>query len=99
MQRMRNNTHIILWALLILFLASMTVGGLVGGADLLDIFSQKSRLRDAAGIVAGEKLEAVRFSQLVQNEINNQRDQNRELSEAEIEQIPSKSGNRTSTKS
>jgi parvulin-like peptidyl-prolyl isomerase len=87
MQRMRNNTHIILWALLILFLASMTIGGLVGGADLLDVFSQKSRLKDAAGIVAGEKLDAARFSELVQNQINNHRDQNQELSEAEIEQL------------
>ncbi len=87
MQRMRDNTHVILWALLILFLASMTVGGLVGGADLLDLFSQKSRLKDAAGIVNGKKLDANRYSQLIQNEINNYRDQNRELSEAEISQV------------
>jgi len=87
MQRMRDNTHVILWALLILFLASMTIGGLVGGADLLDLFSQKSRLKDAAGIVDGKKLDAARYSQMVQNEINNYRDQNRELSEAEVDQL------------
>lgn len=87
MQKMRDNTHIILWALLILFLASMTIGGLVGGADLLDIFSQKSRLKDAAGIIDGEKLDAARFSQLVQNEMDNYRAQNQELNEADLEQI------------
>lgn len=87
MQKMRNHTHVILWALLILFVASLTVGGLVGGADLLDVFSQKSRLKDAAGIVDGEKLDAVRFSELIQNEINNYRDQNQELTESDIEQI------------
>ncbi|MCK9485002.1 MAG: peptidylprolyl isomerase, partial [Candidatus Marinimicrobia bacterium] len=87
MQKMRNNTHIILWALLILFLASMTIGGLVGGADLLDVFSQKARLRDAAGIVDGKKLDAARFSQMIQSEIDNYREQNQELSEADINQL------------
>lgn len=87
MQRMRDNTHIILWGLLILFLASMTIGGLVGGADLLDIFSQKSRLKDAAGIVDGKKLDAQRYSQLIQNELDNYRDRSQELNEADIDQI------------
>ena len=87
MQRLRDKTHLILWGLLILFLASMTIGGLVGGADLLEIFSEKARLKDAVGIVNGKKLETSRFSQMIQNEIEQYRQNNQELSEIEIEQL------------
>jgi len=45
MKRMRDNTHIILWALLILFILSMTIGGLVGGANILDLFSKEKKLQ------------------------------------------------------
>ena len=36
MTTIRNRSHVFLWALLILFLLSMSVGGLVGGANIID---------------------------------------------------------------
>ena len=36
MTSMRERMHIVLWILLALFLLSMTVGGLVGGANIID---------------------------------------------------------------
>ena len=36
MTSMRERMHIVLWTLLALFLLSMTVGGLVGGANIID---------------------------------------------------------------
>lgn len=87
MQRLRDKTHIILWTLLILFLASMTVGGLVGGADILDIFSQKGRLKDAAGMVNGKKLEAAQYSRMIQNELEQYRQNNQEVSDMEMDRI------------
>ena len=36
MTSMRERMHVVLWALLALFLLSMTVGGLVGGANIID---------------------------------------------------------------
>ena len=36
MTSMREKMHIVLWILLALFLLSMTVGGLVGGANIID---------------------------------------------------------------
>ena len=33
---MREKMHIFLWALLVMFRLSMTVGGLVGGANIID---------------------------------------------------------------
>ena len=36
MNTMRTRMNVILWILLILFIGSMTVGGLVGGADIIN---------------------------------------------------------------
>ena len=36
MTSIRNRSHVFLWALLFLFLLSMSVGGLVGGANIID---------------------------------------------------------------
>ena len=35
MTTMRKRMHIVLWGLLFMFLLSMTIGGLVGGADIV----------------------------------------------------------------
>jgi hypothetical protein len=51
MQRMRDNTHVILWALLILFLASRQLEDWSEALICWICFPQKSRLKDAAGIV------------------------------------------------
>lgn len=87
MQHLRDKTHVILWTLLILFLASMTVGGLVGGADILEIFSQKARLKDAAGIVNGKKLELANYYRQIDEELQQYRQNNQELSDMEVERI------------
>ena len=36
MTSIRERMHVVLWSLLFLFLLSMTVGGLVGGANIID---------------------------------------------------------------
>ena len=36
MTSMRNRMHVVLWGLLAMFLLSMTIGGLVGGANIID---------------------------------------------------------------
>ena len=36
MTAMREKMHVVLWALLAMFLLSMTIGGLVGGANIID---------------------------------------------------------------
>ncbi len=87
MQRLRDRTHVILWALLILFLGSMTVGGLVGGADILEIFSQKARLKDAAGIVNGKKLDLARYYQMVDQQLEQYRQNDQEVTDMDMERI------------
>ncbi len=36
MTAMREKMHVVLWILLAMFLLSMTIGGLVGGANIID---------------------------------------------------------------
>lgn len=87
MQRLRNNMHIVLWALLILFLLSMTIGGLVGGANITDLFSKSKRLQGKAGAVNGNKLDAMDYSKMVQNQLDQYRDNGQEITETIIERV------------
>ena len=41
MTAMRERMHIVLWVLLAMFLLSMTIGGLVGGANIIDQLLEK----------------------------------------------------------
>jgi len=87
MQKLRDQTHVILWALLILFLLSMTVGGLVGGADILDLFSSSSRMQNTAGIVDGEKLDAIQFSKMLDSQLTQYREADQDVDDATMNRI------------
>lgn len=87
MQRMRDNTHIILWALLILFVLSISIGGLVGGADILDIFSSKKRLQGKAGAVDGKEFDALHYSRLIQSELERLKEDDQEITDAVVQRI------------
>lgn len=87
MKRLRDNTHIILWALLIMFVLSMTIGGLVGGADITDLFSRSRRLQGKAGVVNGNELDGMYYSRLVQQQLAEYRESGQEITEAVVENI------------
>ena len=74
MQKLRDNTHIILWTTLILFVLGMTIGGLIRGANLVDIFSGESKNRNLAGSVNDQKLKSRQFVNMVQNRISQMRE-------------------------
>ena len=38
---MRNRMQVVMWTILVLFIISMAIGGLVGGASIGDIFGQQ----------------------------------------------------------
>ena len=67
---MRTRMHFVLWALLALFLLSMTVGGLVGGANIIDQIFGRVNPSTAVGIVNGEKIDPVYFSSNVGSRID-----------------------------
>ena len=56
MTSMRERMHVVLWALLALFLLSMTIGGLVGGANIIDQLLGRVNPAEAIGSVNGDKI-------------------------------------------
>jgi parvulin-like peptidyl-prolyl isomerase len=73
MTSMRTKMHIVLWAVLILFLLSMTVGGLVGGANILDNLLGKTNPAEAIGVINGDKIPPDFFNQLVNQQLEQYR--------------------------
>lgn len=87
MQKLRDKTHIILWTLLIMFVLSMTIGGLVGGANIMDLFSKEKKLEGKAGLVSGNELDAATFSRAVQNELARMREEGQEITDFTIKRV------------
>tara|TARA_B100000315_G_scaffold257604_1_gene307001 strand:- start:33628 stop:35445 length:1818 start_codon:yes stop_codon:yes gene_type:complete len=79
--------HFILWALLVLFIGSMTVGGLVGGADLISQILGRSNPSTAIGIINGQSIPPDAFFNAVQQQIINTRNQGQEVDERLLDQI------------
>lgn len=71
MNKMRDNTHVILFFLLVMFVASMTIGGLVGGANIMDLLSGKKP--DTIIMVNGDEVSYDQFYRAYQSEIESYR--------------------------
>ena len=60
--------QVVMWTILVLFVTSMAIGGLVGGASITDIFG--GRQGNEVGSLNGNPILFEDFNQLVSNEIN-----------------------------
>ena len=60
--------QVVMWTILVLFVTSMVIGGLVGGASISDIFGQ--RQGNEVGSLNGKPILYEDFNQMVSNEIN-----------------------------
>ena len=87
MTSMRNRMHIVLWGLLIMFLLSMTVGGLVGGANILDQLFGRIDPSTAIGAVNGEIISPSTFSRLVGNRADQARAEGQTVDSRKLDQI------------
>jgi len=65
---MRSRMQVVMWTILVLFITSMAIGGLVGGASITDIFG--GRQGNEVGSLNGKPILFEDFNQLVSNEIN-----------------------------
>ena len=75
-----------MWTILVLFVTSMAIGGLVGGASITDIFG--GRQGNEVGSLNGKPILFEDFNQLVSNEINRLDSQSgRQISDEEREYI------------
>ena len=86
MTTMRNRMHIFLWAILILFLLSISIGGLVGGANIIDQLFGRVDPSTAIGVVNGQKIPPDEFSRAVSARLEQIRDSGRDLTDSDFEQ-------------
>ncbi|MBC8213248.1 MAG: SurA N-terminal domain-containing protein [Candidatus Marinimicrobia bacterium] len=75
----RERSHIILWVLLFVFIASMTIGGLVGGANILDVIFGKRNTGSFVGLVDGENITHRQFRNEWDIQINRQKQQGKTI--------------------
>jgi len=87
MTSIRTKMHIVLWGVLILFLLSMTVGGLVGGANVIDQLLGKINPAEAIGVINGEKIPPDFFNQLVNQQLEQYRANGQTVSDQMLEGI------------
>ncbi|MDP7716764.1 MAG: SurA N-terminal domain-containing protein, partial [Candidatus Marinimicrobia bacterium] len=79
MNTMRTRMHVILWILLILFIGSMTVGGLVGGADIVNQLFGRVDASKAIAVVNGEAISPDLFYHQLEHNLEQARIQGIEL--------------------
>lgn len=89
MHVMRNRMHFILWILLLLFVGSMTVGGLVGGANIIDKILGKTDVRKTIGVVNGDIISPDQFFQAVRYRLDEYRQKGRNVDDRLIDQTRS----------
>ena len=79
MTQLRERSHIILWLLLFFFIASMTVGGLVGGANIMNLIFGGRNIRLNAGRINGNDITHRRYIQQREIQLNQMRIQGQEI--------------------
>ena len=86
MTSMRERMHVVLWALLALFLLSMTVGGLVGGANIIDQLIGNTNPQTTIAKINGEIISPSQFNNLVNQQLTNLKNNNQNVNEFQINQ-------------
>ncbi len=86
MTTMRNRMHIFLWAILILFLLSISIGGLVGGANIIDQLFGRVDPSTAIGVINGQKISPDDFSRAVSGRLEQVRASGREITDRDFDQ-------------
>ena len=87
MTTLRNRMHVVLWSLLILFLLSMTVGGLVGGANIIDQLLGRVNPSEAIGSINGSNITPDQFNQAVSIRLESLRNSGIEISDQQLNNI------------
>jgi len=87
MTTMRNRMHFVLWMLLIMFLLSMTIGGLVGGANIIDQIFGRINPADAIGVINGTRITPDEFARAVNLRMGQYRSGGQEPNEQQLYSI------------
>ena len=86
MTTMRNRMHVFLWAILILFILSISIGGLVGGANIIDQLFGRVDPSTAIGVINGQKILPDDFSRAVSARLEQVRTSGREITDLDFDQ-------------
>ena len=89
MTMLRNRMHVVIWSLLVFFLLSMTVGGLVGGANIIDQLLGRVNPAEAIGLVNGQKITPNQFNQAVNAQMDAIRNSGSQVSDQDLEKVRS----------
>jgi len=81
MTSMREKMHVVLWALLFMFLLSMTIGGLVGGANILDQLVGRVNPQTTIAQINEVNISPDRFNNLVNQQIESARTSGRPIND------------------
>ena len=90
MTTMRQKMHVVLWALLALFLLSMTIGGLVGGANIIDQIFGNINPQTTIASINGELISPDQFNSLVNQQINSMKSNGQALNDFQIKRARDK---------
>jgi len=79
MSKLRDKSHVLLWILLFFFIASMAVGGLVGGANIMDLIFGSRNVQLNAGSVGGNNITHNQYLAERENQLARMRRQGQEI--------------------
>ena len=85
MTTMRERMKIVLWALLFLFILSMSIGGLVGGANIIDLLAGKVDPNRVIARINGKDISPDYFNNLVNQQINQAKSSGQQINEQQYE--------------
>ena len=89
MTSMREKMHIVLWVLLALFLLSMTVGGLVGGANIIDQLFGNVNPQTTIARINGQDISPDRFNNIVNQQLQNARSGGQNINDFQLQRARS----------
>ena len=86
MSSIRERQKVVLWTLLVLFIVSLSIGGLVGGANIIDEIFGFNLAGNAAGMVNRDRITAEELRQAISAQTQQARNQFGELTDRLLDQ-------------
>ena len=86
MTSIRERMQLVLWTLLILFLLSMTVGGLVGGANIIDQLIGNTNPQTTIAKINGDVISPSQFNNLVNQQLSSLKSSGQNINEFQLNQ-------------
>ena len=87
MVTLRKRMTVVLWALLLLFLLSMSVGGLVGGANIIDQIAGRVDPSRVIARINDQDISPDYFNNLVNQQINQAKENGQTVNDALYERV------------